>query len=133
VGEVSLYKRNKIWHTDFSVNGQRFRTSLETKDWREAQAKEKELIADAGAGKLNARAHLFAKLGFTEAALRHLEERKAGLAARSIQTERERLKPLQAYFQQVALNRLSSDMLRVYIAERKKQSSQTKQSIWKLK
>jgi hypothetical protein len=33
---MSLYKRRKTWHTDFSVNGQRFRQSLDTSDWREA-------------------------------------------------------------------------------------------------
>ena len=44
---MSLYKRGKTWHTDFSVNGERFRQSLDTTDWREAQAKEKELIGQA--------------------------------------------------------------------------------------
>ena len=34
------------------MNGQRFRQSLGTKDWREAQAKEKQLIAEASDGKL---------------------------------------------------------------------------------
>ena len=35
---MALYKRGKTWHTDFSVDGQRFRQSLDTTDWREAQA-----------------------------------------------------------------------------------------------
>ena len=39
---MSLKKRGKTWHCHFVVNGQRFRQSLETTDWREAQAKEKE-------------------------------------------------------------------------------------------
>jgi hypothetical protein len=30
---MALYKRGKTWHTDFSVNGQRFRQSLDTTDW----------------------------------------------------------------------------------------------------
>src|SRR5712692_8887704 len=38
---MALYKRNDTWWTDFSVNGQRYRESLDTTDWREAQAKEK--------------------------------------------------------------------------------------------
>ncbi len=46
---MSLYKRGKTWHTDFMVNGQRYRQSLDTTDWREAQSKEKELIAQASA------------------------------------------------------------------------------------
>ena len=49
---MALYKRGKTWHTAFSVNGQRFRQSLDTSDWREAQAKEKELISQASQGKL---------------------------------------------------------------------------------
>jgi len=116
---VSLYKRNKIWHTDFSLNGQRFRMSLDTTDWREAQAKEKELIAQADAGRLNARSQIFAKLAFIDASERHLQDRKPGLAPRSIQTEQERLKPLVAYFQQTPLKQISSDMLRAYIIGRK--------------
>ena len=47
---MSLVKRGKTWHCHFVVNGQRFRQSLGTKDWREAQAKEKELIAQAWRG-----------------------------------------------------------------------------------
>lgn len=39
---MSLYKRKSTWWTDFSVNGQRYRESLDTTDWREAQAKAKE-------------------------------------------------------------------------------------------
>jgi hypothetical protein len=38
---MALKKRGKTWHCHFVVNGQRFRQSLETTDWREAQAKEK--------------------------------------------------------------------------------------------
>jgi hypothetical protein len=49
---MSLYKRGKTWHTDFMVNGQRFRQSLDTTDWREAQSKQKDLIAQASQGKL---------------------------------------------------------------------------------
>ena len=44
---MSLTKRGKTWHTHFFVDGRRFRQSLETSDWREAQAKEKQLIAES--------------------------------------------------------------------------------------
>lgn len=49
---MALVKRGKTWHCHFVVNGRRFRQSLGTKDWREAQAKEKELIGQAMEGKL---------------------------------------------------------------------------------
>jgi integrase len=117
---MSLYKRGKTWHTDFAVNGQRFRQSLDTTDWREAQAKERELIAQASAGKLAPKTHLFTRLGFTEAANRHLEDRLPRLAARSIETERERIKPLSKYFGKTPLTRISTDSVRSYIAERKR-------------
>jgi hypothetical protein len=43
---MSLFKRNKVWWADFSVNGQRFRVSLDTTDWREANSREKDKIAE---------------------------------------------------------------------------------------
>ncbi len=49
---MALVKRGKTWHCHFVVNGQRFRQSLGTKDWREAQANEKQLIAEASERKL---------------------------------------------------------------------------------
>jgi hypothetical protein len=49
---VSLFRRNKTWWKDFSVNGGRYRQSLQTTDWREAQRQEKELITHASTGKL---------------------------------------------------------------------------------
>jgi hypothetical protein len=49
------------------IDGQRFRQSLETSDWREAQAKEKELIARASQGKLAPVSQQFSKLTFKEA------------------------------------------------------------------
>ena len=116
---MAIFKRGGIYHTDFSVHGHRFRLSLGTGDWREAQARQKEKIAQAEGGKLNVGSHGFARLGFTEAAERHLEDRKPSLATRSIQTEKERLKPLVKYFQRTPLNRISTDMLRRYIVDRK--------------
>ncbi len=61
---MALVKRGKTWHTHFFVDGQRFRQSLETSDWREAQKKEKELIARASQGKLAPLSQQFSKLHF---------------------------------------------------------------------
>ncbi len=123
---MAPYKRNKTWHTDFSVDGQRFRVSLETTDWRKAQAKEKELIAQASAGNLIPQNQQFSRLGFTEAAQRHCEDRVPHLAPRSIQTEKERLKPLSKYFGNTPLTRITSGGLRAYVAERKKSGAANK-------
>jgi integrase len=116
---MSLVKRGKTWHTHFFVDGQRFRQSLETSDWREAQAKEKQLIARASEGKLAQLTQQFSKLTFEEAAVKNLAERISHLAARSVQTERERLKPLCAAFGSVKLSRITIDMVRTYMAGRK--------------
>ena len=117
---MAIFRRNRTWWTDFSLNGQRFRQSLGTTDWRHAQSKEKELIAQASQGKLSIKAQQFARLNFLEASERYLTDRLPNLAPRSIETERERLKPLRAYFGSIPVSRISSDMLRAYIADRKK-------------
>ena len=66
---MSLYKRGKTWHTDFTVNGERFRQSLDTTDWREAQSSEKRLIADAEAAGTHRHAEATAAAAVTAAAV----------------------------------------------------------------
>src|SRR4051794_35593032 len=95
---MALYKRGKTWHTDFMVNGQRFRQSLETTDWREAQSKEKDRIAQASAGKLASSSQRFSKLNLTQAIERYLEDRVAHVQPRSKRSESDHAKPLKEYF-----------------------------------
>jgi integrase len=120
---MAIYKRGNTWWTDFSINGQRYRQSLDTTDWRAAQSSEKELIGQAGAGKLVPCSQQFSKLTFIEAADRYVADRLAHLALRSIHTERERLKPLCSFFTTLALTRISADSVRDYIARRKQQGA----------
>ena len=84
---MSLWKRSAWYWTDFSANGTRYRLPLHTQDAREAKRLEKEKIADAQGGKLAPSSLNFARLGFTVAAERYLEERKHGLARYSVRTE----------------------------------------------
>ena len=116
---MALYRRGKWWWTDFSINGARYRQPLRTKDWRVAQAREKELITQASTGKLAPSSQQFARLAFSEAADRYLADRLAHLAPRSVRTEQERLKPLRAFFGTSSLTRVSADTIRQYIASRK--------------
>jgi hypothetical protein len=64
---MALFNRGKWWWTDFSVNGVRYRQPIRdehgqrTKDWREALSREKELVAEAQAGKLAASSQQFAR------------------------------------------------------------------------
>lgn len=70
-----IYKRNGIYHCDFVVNGQRFRQTLETSDWREATHRENELKARAREGKLACGLTAeFSRLGFEAALDRYLAE-----------------------------------------------------------
>jgi integrase len=95
---MALKKRGKTWHTHFFVDGQRFRQSLETSDWREAQAKQKTLIAAAKQGKLSASSEDFARLLFEDAAAKYLAGRLPELAESSQQKERQLLvKPKQRF------------------------------------
>jgi integrase len=110
---MALIKRGKTWHTHFFVDGQRFRQSLDTSDWREAQAREKELIAQAAQGTLNASHKGFAKLGFAEAADSYFSGRKLELCESSQKKERQLLfKPCE-FFQQKCLSKVTvEDILR---------------------
>jgi integrase len=117
---MALYKRNKMWHSDFSVNGQRFRVSLDTSDWREAQAREKELIAQAQAGKLTATGQSFARLAFTEAAERYLDSRKLELSDRSLKKERQLLVQPSRFFGPMSITRITTEGLLAYRESRAK-------------
>ena len=116
-----LYKRGKTWWADFSINGERFQKSLGTSRWNAALEKKRELEGDAREGKLAPKARKFgARVSFGEAADRYSEERLAHLAPRSVSTERERLKPLRAYFAGMTLAGISADSILAYIGHRKK-------------
>src|SRR6202165_5126602 len=111
---MSLYKRNDTWWTDFSVNGQRFRMSLDTSDWREAQRVQKEKISEAQQGKLVPASQQFSRLSFSEAADRYLEGRRLELSNRSLKKERQLLVSPRQYFGATSLNRISGESLLAY-------------------
>jgi integrase len=104
---MSLVKRGKTWHCDFVVNGQRFRQSLETTDWREAQAKKKQLIAEASEGKLTHNSTALARLPFVQSADDYVSARKLELAPASQAKEKQLLVQLRAYFKQEPLKAIT--------------------------
>jgi len=116
---MALVKRGKTWHTHFFVDGQRYRQSLETTDYREALRIEKKLIGDARAGKLSARRNETARLPFSEAAEQFLLDRSPHLAAKSISTERERAKVINRSFGQTPVCRITPESVLAFIRERK--------------
>jgi integrase len=116
---MSLVKRGKIWHTHFFIDGQRFRQSLETGDWREAQAKEKELIARASQGKLAQASQQFSKFNITDAIERYLADRAVHVQPRSKRSEYDHAKPLRDYFGSIPIARIDANSILAYIRQRK--------------
>src|ERR1700687_5048713 len=116
---MSLTKRGKTWHTHFFVDGQRFRQSLDTSDWREAQAKEKDLIARASHGKLAPASQQFSRLNITEAVDRYLGDRAAHVQPRSKRSEHDHAKPLRDYFGSLPIARIDADSILAYVGQRK--------------
>jgi len=119
---MALKKRGKTWHCHFVVNGQRFRQSLCTTDWREAQAKEKELIAEAQAGKLHQTSTSLARQSFVDAADDYVTARKLELAAASQAKEKQLLVQLRAYFKQEPLKAITAKRITEYRAWRASQT-----------
>jgi len=116
---TGLYKRGRLWWADFTVDGQRYRIALDTTDWREAVAHKKEKIADAQQGKLTLRSQKFARLPFTQALDRYLADREPHVTSRSHRSESDHAKPLCRYFGTVPLARITTDIILVFIRERK--------------
>ena len=117
---MALFKRGKTWWTDFSVNGVRYRQPLRTKDWREAQSLEKELITQASAGKLASSSQQFARLSFSDAVERYLTDRLPRIQPKTMRAERERARQLKKYFEPTPVGRITVDAVLAYIAERKR-------------
>jgi integrase len=111
---MAIFKRGTWWWTDFSIDGQRYRLPLHTKDWREAQAKEKELISLVKQGKFAPANQQLAKLSFSEAAQRYLDSRKLELSGDSQKKERQLLVPPRRFFGPQPVGRISTEQLLAY-------------------
>jgi integrase len=128
---MAYYKRQGIYHCDFTINGQRYRQTLETTDWREAKKREDELKARAGEGKLASGITAeFSRLFFDAAADRYLAEvvlqrpgslrpaaQKSGGDPRK-SWEGDLIERLRPFFRCKRLNQITADDVRAYQAER---------------
>jgi integrase len=119
---MSLTKRGKTWHCHFVVNGQRFRQSLGTTDWRDAQAKQKELIAQAQEGKLHQTSTSIARQPFVQAADDYVAARKLELATASQAKEKQLLVQLRTYFKQEPLKAITAKRIIEYRTWRAEQN-----------
>jgi len=116
-----LKLRAGTYHTDFMVNGQRVRQTLETSDWREATQRERELVKEATEGILPAKGQDFARKPFREAADKYIEEITPRLRPLSVRSEKERARRLIDYFDKLPLIKISPDSIREFVTHRKGQ------------
>ncbi len=83
---MSLYKRGKTWHMDAVVNGCRYRESLNTSDWREAQRLERERVTQLQkkAPDLKKRAAAFSSMDIATAVEAYIQDRQAQVSPRMV-------------------------------------------------
>jgi integrase len=118
---MALVKRGKTWHCNFVVDGVRYRESLKTTDWREAQRKLNDLIADAREGKLAADAKRkgIARLPFKDAAEQFTRDREPNIATNSAKAERERARAINRTLGAKRVASLTPDDVLAYMRDRK--------------
>src|SRR5262249_52950808 len=115
-----VYKRGMHWHMDATVNGVRYREALDTTDRREAAALEKKKVAEIQQGKRPSQlGRDFGRMPFRDATRVFSEERKPHVAERTVQFERERMKPLIDFFGAKPVLKIQAEDVRAYQKSRK--------------
>jgi integrase len=111
-------KRNGIWHADFSLDGERYRQSLDTTDWREASRKVAEMVDLAKQGKLTPESREFSRLGFSDAIERWFQDAKPRLSPKTYYTEHERALNTKKFFGQTRLKEITVERINAYMRQR---------------
>jgi integrase len=116
-----IYKRNKTYHVDVTVNGLRYRESLETGNWQKAQHEQKELIARIMEGKAGAPAGRgsFASMPFEQALAEFVKGREGRVAERTSQIDRERSKVLVRHLGKTLVRKIDARAIRAFQDARK--------------
>jgi integrase len=139
---MSLWRRGKWAWADFTVNDTRYRIPLKgqrgkripytddpaSEDYKRALKAEGAAIEKAKNGELDLElaGRSWATRRFNEAVDLHITDRIPYVAASTVQTERERAKPLKAFFGSTRVSRISADLVRDYIKHRKQQGMANK-------
>ena len=118
-----IYKRNKTYHVDVTVNGTRYRESLKTTNWQEAQRLQKELIARILDGKAAAPVGKggFANLPLQDALEQLVSDREGRVAERTSQIDKERAKVVKRHLGNVLVRKIDATTIREYQDRRKKE------------
>lgn len=113
---MAIYKRGKTYHADVTVHGLRYRESLDTSNWQEAQRKQKELIARIIEGKAAAPAGKgsFASLPLEQALEELIKTRIGRVAPRTSHMDTERSKPITRLIGTTLVRKITADTIRDY-------------------
>ena len=103
---MSLWKRGRQYWTDFTVNGRRYRKRLGTTNLRVATRRERELIEEAGHGRLPVDEQGPKRL--SEAIDAYLAAKRIRCSARTIELEEERLSIVKKHFGDVPLSAITA-------------------------
>src|SRR5918995_655147 len=103
---MSLWKRGRQYWTDFTVNGRRYRKRLGTTNLRAPTRRERELIEEAGHGRLPVDEQGPKRL--SEAIDAYLTAKQIRCSARTIELEEERLSIVKKHFGDVPLSAITA-------------------------
>jgi hypothetical protein len=103
---MSLWKRGRQYWTDFTVSGRRYRKRLGTTNLRVATRRERELIEEAGHGRLPVDEQGPKRL--PEAIDAYLAAKRIRCSARTIELEEERLSIVKKHFGDVPLSAITA-------------------------
>lgn len=116
-----IYKRGKTYHADVTVNGVRYRQSLETTNWQAAQREQKELIGRILEGKQACPAvkGSFAALSLDQALDEFVKNREGRIAERTTRIDRERSRVLKRHLGTTLVRKIDAATIRSYQDARK--------------
>jgi len=115
---MKIFRRNATWWADFSVDGKRFRISLETTSWPKAQSIASDKLTEAKDGRLRAGKASWSRTPLTEAVERFFSQRRMEVSASTLSTEQHEVKPLRAFFGRKPTGRITGEDVRDYQAHR---------------
>ena len=103
---MSLWKRGRQYWTDFTVAGRRYRKRLGTTNLRTATRRERELVEEAGHGRLSADEQGPKRL--SDAIGAYLDAKRMRCSPRTIELEEERLSLVKKHFGDVPLSAITA-------------------------
>ena len=103
---MSLWKRGRQYWTDFTVAGRRYRKRLGTTNLRTATRRERELVEEAGHGRLSADEQGPKRL--SDAIDAYLDAKRMRCSPRTIELEEERLSLVKKHFGDVPLSAITA-------------------------